>query len=144
MRRTPTEALTDAVMQPSELLFLDYQALHVPLRLAELCRQSAARLVTESLGFVVERFVQDQKTFLGLMTCRDFSRAEALQREWLDTAVRQYSELGRAVSRLDGEASDRVAEELADAWTLPAPDEEPAAQMTPDAAPPTAAASQAG
>ncbi|TFF27546.1 hypothetical protein E3C22_03560 [Jiella endophytica] len=123
MQSTPTEGLTGDLLQPAELIFLDYQAFHIPLRLATLAWQGAAEVTAGTFGFMAERFAEDQKSLNGLATCRDASAAEALQRSWLETAIRQYSAFGETLSRLSGEASDRLASELSDVWTIPAADE---------------------
>ncbi|NDW05478.1 hypothetical protein [Jiella pacifica] len=72
---------------------------------------------------MAERMIQDQKTFVELMACWDHPRVEKLQRDWLATALRQYSELGRAITRLNDQTTDLLATEFSGAWTLSGPDD---------------------
>ncbi|MCB8839900.1 hypothetical protein [Aurantimonas sp. VKM B-3413] len=108
-----------------EMIFLGYQAWHVPLRAMTIGWQTAATFATGMLGFTAQRLTENQKTARALMECWNWSGAETEQRAWLEAAVRQYREIGAAATRLQQDATDRLAAELGDVWTLPA-GEEPA------------------
>ncbi|MEX6508418.1 hypothetical protein [Jiella sp. M17.18] len=127
MQTAGMQDLTGDGMTPPEMIFLQYQALHVPLRAMTIGWQTAATFATGMLGFTAERLIENQKTLQGLLASWDWNAAEAAQQAWLETAVRQYQEVGQAASRLNADAANRLVAGASDVWTLPAADEVPVA-----------------
>jgi len=120
MPKSPTTAFFDDLPQPSELVFIDYQAWHLPMHLAAGFAQGAASLFLAGLDFWAHRLTEDRKTLQGLMACWDFEAAERLQRDWLETAVRHYGGVNETVSNVTQQATGRLAEDFNDVWMLPA------------------------